>query len=99
MPVENRVLLVVDRKLVLPSDFHDYAWEVESKGVFWDAAVQIGDNLAEVTFYDPVRLSQDVEEELAARPSVGLRRVLVVRAVTEEQMRAAAMAAPAEFYT
>ena len=48
-------------KLTLPEDFEDYAWEAEAKGVFWDTSARIGDREVTVTFYDPVRLSQDIE--------------------------------------
>ena len=89
----------MDRELSLPADFRDHAWEVEAKGVYWDVSVRIGDRVATVTFYDPVRLSQDIAEELGQRHCAELRRVLVVPHVTEEQMRMAVERAPAEFFT
>lgn len=88
----------MDRELVLPADFHDYAWEVEAKGVFWDASVRLGNVEVAVTFYDPVRLTQDLADELAERPAFELRRALVVPSVTEEHMRAAIDRAPLEFF-
>jgi hypothetical protein len=88
----------MERELVLPRTFQDYAWEVEAKGVFWDALVRVGENSVAVTFYDPARLSQDLTEELDGRPSVELLRVLVVSSVTEERMRDAVDRAPLEFF-
>jgi hypothetical protein len=29
--------------LVLPEDFDDYAWAIQSKGVFWDVRLRYGD--------------------------------------------------------
>lgn len=92
------MLIAMTRELVLPPDFHDYAWEVEAKGVFWDALVRLGDIDVAVTFYDPVRLLQDTTDELAERPTFGLERVLVVPKVTEEHMRTAVDRTPIEFF-
>ena len=89
----------MDRELSLPTDFRDHAGEVEAKGVFWDVPVRIDDRVVAVTFYDPVRLSQDIAEELVQRHCAELRRVLVVPCVDEEQMRMAVDRAPAEFFT
>jgi hypothetical protein len=88
----------MDRELVLPSGYTDYAWEVEVKGVFWDARVRIGDTTVAVTFYDAVRLSEDVHEELAAGRSFAVQRLLVVPKVTEASMRAVVSGAPEDFF-
>lgn len=85
-------------ELRLPDDFHDYAWEVEAKGVLLDATVRVGDSLVPVTFYDPVRLGQDVTEELAERSAFVLERTIVVPFVTEQHMRAAVRSVPPEFF-
>lgn len=55
----------MNRELVLPTDFHDCAWEVEVKGVLRDVPVRVGTGVVKITFYDPVRLGQDLAEELA----------------------------------
>lgn len=88
----------MERKLVLPPDFPEYAWEVEAKGVFWDAKVLVEGTPVPVTFYDPSRLSQDVSEELAERVGLELPRVLVIPTLTEDNMRRAVDRAPAEFF-
>jgi hypothetical protein len=88
----------VERELVLPADFDDYAWEVASKGVFWDVSVRLEGVEVAVTFYDPVRLSQDVADELAERSVLSLRRVRIVPSVTEEYMQHAIQRAPIEFF-
>jgi hypothetical protein len=77
----------MERELVLPTDFDDYAWELESKGYFGEAAVRIGDQQVGVTFYEPTRLSQDIAEELAAGRPFAVPRLLVLERVTLENMR------------
>jgi hypothetical protein len=88
----------MERELVLPTDFDDYAWELESKGYFTDAAVQIGDKHVGVSFYEPTRLSQDIAEELAAGRPFAISRLLVVERVTLENMRIAVTRAPAALF-
>ncbi|MDO5079765.1 hypothetical protein [Buchananella hordeovulneris] len=88
----------MDRELLLPTDFGDYAWEIEAKGVCWEVSVRVGDRLVAVTFYDPVRLAQDIAAELRGGAYPELRRVLVVPRVTAEQMRAAIARVPREFF-
>jgi len=88
----------MDRELVLPPDFEDYAWEVEAKGVFWDATVRMGDASVAVTFYDPARLSQEIIDELNDRSSFELLRTLVVPSVTEKEMRDAVARASLGFF-
>ncbi len=88
----------MERKLVLPTDFPEYAWEVAAKGVFWDAKVVVEGTPVPVTFYDPARLSQDVSEELTERVGFELRRTLVIPALTEDNMRRAVDRAPDEFF-
>ena len=86
------------RRLVLPADYGEYAWEVEAKGVFWGASVAAGERQTPVTFYDPVRLRQDVDEELGAGRVFGASRLLVVERVTVENMQAAVSQAPLELF-
>lgn len=88
----------MEPELKLPDGFQDYAWEVEAKGAFWDATVRLEDLEVAVIFYDPVRLAQDVTDELAERPTFELKRVIVVRSVTEESMRVAIGRAPMGFF-
>ena len=76
-------------RLLLPADFDDYGWEVESKGVFSDGAVALGDHDVKVTFYDPERLKQDIESDLARDPYVAFERLVVVESVTLENMEQA----------
>ncbi|MEO5841427.1 MAG: hypothetical protein ABIQ73_06985 [Acidimicrobiales bacterium] len=47
--------------LLLPSDFDQYEWEVESKGYYVGACVELEGRRISITFYDQLRLGQDVE--------------------------------------
>jgi hypothetical protein len=78
--------------LVLPADFDDYAWEVESKGVFWDVRMQYGGLEYPLTFYEPQRLAQDIADQLKEGRLFFEPNVVVVTKVTRETMRLAAQA-------
>lgn len=72
--------------LVLPEDFEDYAWEIESKGVFWDVRLRYGGREYPLTFYEPRRLAQDVADQLEERPIFFERNIVVVRKITRAAM-------------
>jgi hypothetical protein len=78
-----------DFVLRFPSEFDDYAWEVEAKGwldgveVVWEGAV------IRLTVYDPVRLAQEIEEEVAASRVLAFSNLVVVPAVTRTVMERA----------
>lgn len=74
------------KELLLPDDFDDYAWEVERKGWFAHAAVLIDGTRQDVTFYDPVRLQQDIEMEIERGPVFLEDNIVVIPAVTRPQM-------------
>lgn len=84
--------------LKLPDNFEDYAWEVEAKGVFWDARLVLDNAELSVTFYDPVRLAQDVEEDVKSQGCFVVQNLIVVRRVTIEDMTSAVAALAADFF-
>lgn len=88
----------MNRELVLPADFDEYEWEVESKGYFADASVRIGGRLLPVVFYEPVRLAQDIADEMSEGRLFTASRILVLKRVSAENMRAAIESAPAELF-
>ncbi|MGL5829753.1 MAG: hypothetical protein ACRC0L_09325 [Angustibacter sp.] len=90
--------MIMERQLVLPQDIEDYEWELESKGYFLGAAVLVGEQMLSVTFYEPVRLAQDIAEELSASRVFAVRRLLIVEKVTLEHMREAVVRAPSEVF-
>lgn len=85
------------RELVLPQDFSDYAWEVESKGYF-DAAVRVGDSVVTVSFYEPTRLQQEIVDDIEAGRLFTIRRLLVIEMVSIENMQWAVAEAPSDFF-
>ena len=84
MPIEERPVLI------LPEDFDDYAWEVESKGVFWDVRLRYGGREFPLTFYEPHRLTQDVADQLEDSSFFFEQNLVIVRKVTREAMELAA---------
>lgn len=77
------------RTLVLPEGFAADAFEVEAKGVLPDVEVRIADRVVHVTFYDPVRLQQDIESELLAGRFPTFSHLVVVRRISNAEMQAA----------
>ncbi|GHH71568.1 hypothetical protein [Promicromonospora soli] len=84
-------------ELVLPEDFGEYAWEVEAKGWF-QCPVRAGGQTANVTFYDPARLAQDVSADHASRVPFTVTRLVVIERVTADLMREALGLLPEEFF-
>jgi hypothetical protein len=76
-------------ELILPPDFEDYAWEVESKGVFWDVHINYEGQQYAVTFYEPVRLAQDAAEQLNEGKPFFEQNIIVIKEVTKEAMELA----------
>ena len=86
-------------KLVLPEEFDDYyAWEVEEKGVFFRATAKLDGREIPLTFYNPIRLAQDIEEEFRSRHSMAISNLVIVQRVTRDNMTAAVEAMGPEFF-
>lgn len=75
-----------------PSGFDDYEWEVEAKGWLQGVVATIDGRRYPLTFYDPTRLSQDIEEELARGTGFFEPNVFVVRSVDREHIESAVAA-------
>jgi hypothetical protein len=73
--------------LELPSDFDDSY--PESKGYFIGAVIRGMGKTYAITFYDPVRLSQDIEGELSAAPYWFEKNVVVVPVINRQHLRTA----------
>lgn len=71
-------------ELELPEDFPEYAYEYEAKGYLAGARIRRGAEQAQVVFYDPVRLAQDIEEELADAGHLAFANIVVVPQITPE---------------
>lgn len=75
-----------------PEGFDDFGWEAEAKGWLPGVRVRLVGHTYTLTFYDPVRLAQDLEEELRQRAMFAEKNLVVVNEVT----RACVIAAVAE---
>jgi hypothetical protein len=78
--------------LVFPAGFDDYASEVEAKGWFADATLTIVGKKYRMCFYDPVRLSQEIEAELQRGKLFFEANLVVVQSVTRQNMESAVAA-------
>ncbi|WP_271566804.1 hypothetical protein [Bradyrhizobium sp. CCBAU 11386] len=76
--------------LELPADFEDYGWEVEAKGWFSEARLIASGACYRINFYDPARLAQEIQDELARGRLFFEPNLIIVRAVTRAQMEIAA---------
>ena len=67
------------------------AFEAEARGYWGHSRVELNDGTVHpVVFYDPIRLSQDLQEEMArARPFIAEKGMIIVNAVTLENMEKA----------
>jgi hypothetical protein len=75
--------------LILPQDFSDYEWEIESKGWFSAAKIQIDGVFYRLNFYDPVRLAQEVESSLQNGVAFFEPNLVVVPSLTKANMEQA----------
>ncbi len=75
-------------ELLLPEDFRSYEWEVESKGWFVAKALFDGQQFS-LAFYDPIRLAQDVHDELESNFIFCENNVVVVTSVNGVNMKKA----------
>jgi hypothetical protein len=76
--------------LGLPADFTDYEWQLESKGCFFGAWMIAGGKRYRLNFYDPVRLGQEIEDELNRGNVFFERNLVIVQSVTRANMERAA---------
>jgi hypothetical protein len=76
--------------LIFPEDFDDYAWQLESKGWFSGATLDYQGRRYPLSFFDPVRLAQDIERVLQAGETFCEPNLVVIPTVTRENMEKAA---------
>lgn len=73
-------------ELIFPPEFLEYEYEYEAKGYLTGARIALGEQHADVVFYEPVRLGQDIAEELADTGYLALANLVVVPQVTREAL-------------
>lgn len=74
-------------ELRLPPDFEDGLWD--SKGYFEGAELVVEGKEYRLVFYNPVRLMQDAQEEVASVGSFFEPNLIVVESVKRDNMRKA----------
>lgn len=81
---------MADWKLVLPHDFDEYGWEVESKGYFGEARLICSGRHYRLNFYDPARLAQEITDDLQRGACFFEPNLVVIPSVTRSDMEHAA---------
>lgn len=76
-----------DYKVIFPSDFDDYAWEIESKGCFNDVLLECQGKIYKLNFYDPIRLAQEIADELITQDVFIENNLLVIKSVDRLNMQ------------
>lgn len=76
-------------KLSFPEGFNDYEWELESKGWFNGALITCQGGNYRLNFFDPVRLIQEIEDELSSASLFIEENLVVVRSVNRDHMEKA----------
>jgi hypothetical protein len=82
--------IMSDYSLVFPDGFEGYAWELEPKGWFNEARLEFQGRLYRLMFYDPTRLSQDIDDELQRGGVFFEPNLVVVPTVNRQNMEKAA---------
>lgn len=75
---------------VLPADFSDYEWEVQSKGCFSEARMTVSGKHYRLNFYDSARLAQEIASELERGGVFFEPNLVIVQSVTRLDMERAA---------
>jgi hypothetical protein len=75
--------------LAFPIDFHDYASEWEAKGWFSGATLVLSEKRYKLSFYDPVRLNQEIAAELQKQAVFAEPNLLVIPSVTRSNIEKA----------
>jgi hypothetical protein len=76
-------------QIVYPARMDDYDWEMTRSKGWIEITVRWAEDEKAITFYDPVRLAQEVEAAVARQGYFAESAVIVVPAVTEEAVEAA----------
>ena len=72
--------------LKIPDDFADYQWEVEAKGFFGNVELIFEDNSFYISFYDHVRLMQEINDELSSNGLFFENNLIILEKVTKASM-------------
>jgi hypothetical protein len=87
---QGRVPAMSSFSLDLPEDFAEYEWQAEVKGWFSGARLTVSGKQYHLTFYDPVRLGQEIESEFERGRVFFEPNLVIVQSVTRANMERAA---------
>jgi hypothetical protein len=76
-------------RVEFPPYFDEVEHEITAKGYFADLMIIVGDRRFRPAFYDPVRLLQDIRDELASHGAFVERSVVVVEQVSRTSIEEA----------
>lgn len=76
-------------EIIFPDGFDDYAWEVEYKGWLSGVVVKFEGIDIRPVFYDPARLTQEINDEISDSGVFLERNVVVLDRVSRERIEAA----------
>jgi hypothetical protein len=88
MPSSRR-FAVIDYSILFPDGFDDYAWEVQSKGWFSDVKLAVFGKQYRISFYDPVRLSQEIQDEILRGGVFFEPNVVVAQSINRQSVESA----------
>jgi len=78
-----------DYSLNFPEDFDDYEWEVSAKGCFSEASLTVAGIRYRLSFYDAIRLQQEIESALESGIVFFEPNLLVIKAVDKAKIEEA----------
>jgi hypothetical protein len=78
----------MDYEIDFGDGFAQYEWETEAKGWF-DGRVKVGGSEVTISFYDPIRLAQEVQDALDQAGLFFEKNVVVIPKVNRENMEKA----------
>jgi hypothetical protein len=70
----------MDYQILFDADLDEYAWELESKGCL-DLSIKLEALVIPVSFYDPVRLAQEVGDAVVMNGVFFERNIVVISKV------------------
>jgi hypothetical protein len=80
---------VTSHPVIFPQDFDEHESEIESKGWLSGVRLHFEGRDHVLTFYDPARLGQEIEDEINRGSIFFAPNLIVVKSVTRHNMEAA----------
>lgn len=77
---------MISYSLVYPEYLDGYENETEAKGYLSEVRIVVGEVVYDLTVYDPIRLAQEVNDELVQYGYMAVGNLLVVPRVNREEI-------------